>query len=113
EAVDGAADHLLFPVVVEIGQQRGAGSAHRGMDVAVDPRGRHGASSGFRLGDLDVALVTVPPMHGRRKRFTEGPPCPNCTAHRSSRSRHEIFVAGEARPLWYGGRARITQGDEN
>jgi hypothetical protein len=41
EAVDRAAHHLLFPVIVEIGQQRGARSADGGMDVAVDPRGRH------------------------------------------------------------------------
>jgi apolipoprotein N-acyltransferase len=34
-------------VVVEIGQQRGAGSAHSGMNIAVDPRGRHGASLRF------------------------------------------------------------------
>jgi hypothetical protein len=31
-------------VIVQIGQQRGAGSAHRGMDIAVDPRRRHGRS---------------------------------------------------------------------
>ena len=41
EAVDGAAHHLLLPVIVEIGQQRGARSAHRRMDIAVDPRGGH------------------------------------------------------------------------
>ena len=36
------------------------------------------------------------------------------SASRLCRSRHEIFAAGEARPLWYGGRARIrTEGDEN
>ena len=44
EAVDGAADHLLFPVVAEIGQQRGAGSTDGGMDIAVDPRGGHARS---------------------------------------------------------------------
>src|SRR5205807_9977190 len=32
---------LLFPVIVEIRQQRGARSAHGGVDIAVDPRGRH------------------------------------------------------------------------
>jgi len=34
----------------------------------------------FRLGDLDVASANVPPMPKRRKRFTEGPPCPERTA---------------------------------
>src|SRR6516164_3651846 len=42
EAVDRAAHHLLFPVIVEIGKQRRACSSHRGMDVAVNPRGSHG-----------------------------------------------------------------------
>jgi hypothetical protein len=70
-------------VVVEIGQQRGAGSAHRGMNIAVDSRGRHGASSAFRLGDLDVAIVNVPPMRRRRKRFAEGAALP--WMHRASR----------------------------
>jgi hypothetical protein len=37
------------------------------MNIAVDPRGRHGASSGFRLGDLGVALANVPPITLRRK----------------------------------------------
>jgi hypothetical protein len=41
EAIDRAAHHLFFPVIVEIGQQRGARSAHGGMDIAVDPRGGH------------------------------------------------------------------------
>ena len=73
EAVDGAADHLLFPVIVEIGQQRGAGSAHRGMDIAVDPRGRHGVSLDIRFlgvvfGDLCTSrLANVPPTGGQRK----------------------------------------------
>src|SRR5262249_121943 len=40
EAVDGAAHHLLLPVIIEIGQERGTRSSHRGMDIAVDPRGR-------------------------------------------------------------------------
>ncbi len=44
EAIDRSAHDLLFPVIVQIRQQRGAGSAHRGMDIAVDPRGRHGRS---------------------------------------------------------------------
>jgi hypothetical protein len=30
----------------------------------------------FRLGDLGVALVNVPPMRRRRKRFTEGAALP-------------------------------------
>ena len=50
EAVDGAAHHLLFPVIVEIGQQRRARSAHRRVDVAVDPRGRHGVPSDVVFG---------------------------------------------------------------
>ena len=50
--VDGAADDLLFPVIVEIGQQRCACSPHRGMDVAVDPRRCHGASSDIFVGDI-------------------------------------------------------------
>jgi hypothetical protein len=45
ETIDRPAHHLLFPVIVEIRQQRGACSAHRGMDVAIDPRGRHERSS--------------------------------------------------------------------
>jgi hypothetical protein len=49
EAVDRPADHLLFPMIVEIGQQRGARPAYRGMNVAVDPRGncRHGCFPDF------------------------------------------------------------------
>jgi hypothetical protein len=30
----------------------------------------------FRLGDLGVAVVNVPPMRRRRKRFTEGAALP-------------------------------------
>src|SRR5262249_14235520 len=41
EAVDRTAHHLLFPVIVEIGQQRGSRSAYSRMDVAVDPRACH------------------------------------------------------------------------
>ncbi len=40
EAIDGAAHHLLSPVIVEIGQQRGARSPDRRVDVAIDPRRR-------------------------------------------------------------------------
>ena len=46
EAIDGPAHDLFFPVIVEIRQQRGARSAHGGMDIAVDPRGRHRCSLG-------------------------------------------------------------------
>jgi hypothetical protein len=44
EAIDRPAHHLFFPVIVEIRQQRGARSAHGGMDIAVDPRGGHARS---------------------------------------------------------------------
>jgi hypothetical protein len=33
-------------VIAEIGQERGAGSAHRGMNIAIDPRRRHRDSLG-------------------------------------------------------------------
>src|SRR5262249_35274279 len=39
-----------FPVIVEIGQQRGARSPDRRVDVAVDPR-RHGVSRNVAVGD--------------------------------------------------------------
>ena len=38
EAVDRPAHHLLFPMIVEIGQQRGTRAADSGMNVAVDHR---------------------------------------------------------------------------
>src|SRR5262249_59275807 len=47
EAVDRPAHHLLFPVIVEIGQQRRARTADSGMDVAIDARGHHEGPSGF------------------------------------------------------------------
>src|SRR4051794_22294825 len=84
EAIDRPADHLLFPVVVEIGQQRGAGSAHRRMDVAVDPRRRHRDSSGslyMRLRSW-CRTANVPPIQVWRKTITAWPPCPASTPNR-------------------------------
>ena len=52
EAIDGPAHYLFLPVVVEIGQQRGARSAHRGMNIAIDPRGGHACSLHIVLGGL-------------------------------------------------------------
>src|SRR5439155_16237676 len=68
EAVDGAADDLLFPVIVEIGQQRSAGSTHRGMNIAVDPRRRHGGFLGYSfLAVKTCRALNVPPMVRKRK----------------------------------------------
>jgi hypothetical protein len=39
-------------MIVEIRQQRRARSAHRGMDIAVDPRGRHAHSLAVVFGGL-------------------------------------------------------------
>ena len=52
EPVDGAAHHLLLPVIVEIRQQRGARPAHRGMNIAVDPRRRHAGFLGLLFGGM-------------------------------------------------------------
>ena len=51
EAIDRPAHHLFLPVIVEIRQQRGARSAHGGMDIAVDPRGGHARSLNIVFGD--------------------------------------------------------------
>jgi hypothetical protein len=67
EAIDGPAHHLLLPVIVEIGQQRGARSAHGGMDIAVDPRGRHAHSLKYRFWRLFAAYSNVPPPASPRK----------------------------------------------
>src|SRR6185437_1111897 len=72
EAVDGATHHLLFPVIVEIGQQRGARSPDRRVDVAIDPRGRGRHGAGFPLliiGRVLHCAANVPPPRSMRKQI--------------------------------------------
>jgi hypothetical protein len=89
ETVDRPAHHLFFPVIVEIGQQRRARSAHRRMNVAVDPRGRHGRSSDIALlAARGAAFERVPPIAGKRKGF--GLRWKHCRAARSVYKRTKI-----------------------
>jgi hypothetical protein len=78
EAVDGPAHHLLFPVIVQIRQQRGARAAHGGMDIAVDPRGGHGLSL------TDVSWISFLAAQLRR-----GPNVPPTGRERKGKLGHE------------------------
>jgi hypothetical protein len=54
-------------VIVEVRQQRGARSAHRGMNIAVDPRRRHQRSLRHLLGGWTCRMTNVlPPAKGRK-----------------------------------------------
>src|SRR5581483_5466319 len=59
EPVDGPAHHLLFPVIVEIGQQRRARSPDRRVDVAIDPR-RHAFPRKFAVGGFTPQCKSAP-----------------------------------------------------
>src|SRR5262249_29549961 len=78
EAVDRTAHHLLFPMIIEIWQQRGTRAADSGMNIAVDPRGRHAVPSmrsldafpRYRyLAACSAAARSVPPPDLKRKRI--------------------------------------------
>jgi hypothetical protein len=78
-------------VVVEIGQQRGAGSAHRGMDIAVNPRGRHGVSS-----DVFVLATSA----SRRKCAADNPPAQGFGGRLAAQHSGSADDDARQRPEW-------------